>query len=39
MEAAQILYGITMDDGVSRVFSLRFAEAQEIAKQDIHQNN
>jgi chromosome segregation protein len=36
MEAAQILYGITMDDGVSRVFSLRFAEAQEIAKQDVH---
>jgi chromosome segregation protein len=39
MESAKVLYGITMDDGVSRVFSLRFAEAEEMAKQDIHQNN
>ncbi|KKU43433.1 MAG: Chromosome partition protein Smc [Parcubacteria group bacterium GW2011_GWA2_46_7] len=36
MEAAQVLYGITMDDGVSRVFSLHFAEAEEIAKRDVH---
>ena len=34
MESADILYGVTMQDGVSKVFSLRFAQAEELAAQD-----
>lgn len=37
MESADVLYGITMSDGISRLFSLRFKEAEELASQDIHQ--
>jgi len=36
MEAAEILYGIAMEDGVSRIFSLRFEEAQKVAEADVH---
>lgn len=34
MESADVLYGVTMQDGVSKVFSLRFQEAEELASQD-----
>ncbi len=34
MESADILYGVTMQDGVSKVFSLRFSQAEELAAQD-----
>ena len=36
MESADVLYGITMSDGISKLFSLKFKEAEEIAKKDIH---
>jgi len=36
MESASVLYGVTMADGVSKLFSLRFKEAEEIAAQDVH---
>ncbi|HCI05434.1 TPA: hypothetical protein DEX28_01685 [Patescibacteria group bacterium] len=36
MESADVLYGITMSDGISKVFSLKFKEAEEIAKKDVH---
>lgn len=36
MESADVLYGITMSDGISKLFSLKFKEAEEIAKQDVH---
>lgn len=39
MEAADLLYGITMSEGVSRVFSLRFSEAEKLAGQEIHSAN
>ncbi len=34
MESADILYGVTMQDGVSKIFSLRFSQAEELASQD-----
>ncbi len=37
MEAAKVLYGVTMEDGVSRIFSLQLEEAEAVAAQDIHQ--
>jgi chromosome segregation protein len=37
MEVAEVLYGIAMEDGISKVFSLKFEEAQEIAAQDVHE--
>ncbi len=36
MESADVLYGITMSDGVSKLFSLKFKEAEDLAEQDIH---
>jgi len=36
MEAADVLYGVTMQDGISKVFSLKFTEAQELASHDVH---
>jgi chromosome segregation protein len=36
MTASRALYGITMDDGVSKVFSLRFADAEALATRDVH---
>ncbi len=37
MESADVLYGITMSDGISKLFSLKFKEAEEIAAQDVHE--
>jgi chromosome segregation ATPase len=34
MEAADVLYGVTMQDGVSQTFSLKFEEAEKIAAAD-----
>jgi chromosome segregation protein len=36
MEAADVLYGVTMQDGVSKLFSLKFEEAEQIAAKDVH---
>jgi len=36
MEAADILYGVTIEDGVSKLFSLKFEEAQKVAAKDTH---
>jgi chromosome segregation ATPase len=36
MEAADVLYGVTMQDGISKIFSLKFQEAQELASKDVH---
>lgn len=36
MEVADILYGVTIGDGVSKLFSLKFEEAQKVASQDVH---
>lgn len=36
MEAADILYGVTIEDGVSKLFSLKFEEAQKVASKDMH---
>lgn len=36
MEAADALYGVTMADGVSKIFSLKFAEAEKLATKDVH---
>lgn len=36
MEAADVLYGVTMQDGVSKLFSLKFEEAKDLARRDVH---
>jgi chromosome segregation protein len=36
MEAADILYGVTMEEGASKIFSLKFEEAEKVAAKDIH---
>jgi chromosome segregation protein len=33
MEEADVLYGVTMADGISKIFSLKFKEAEELAEQ------
>ncbi len=37
MESADVLYGITMSDGISKLFSLKFKEAEDLAEQDVHE--
>jgi len=34
MESADVLYGVTMQDGLSKIFSLQFTQAQEFVGQD-----
>lgn len=36
MEVAEVLYGVTMEDGVSKIFSLKFEEAEKVAAKDVH---
>ncbi len=36
MEAADVLYGVVMQDGISKIFSLKLTEAEKLAAEDIH---
>jgi len=36
MESAEVLYGVTIEDGVSKIFSLKFEEAEKVARHDVH---